>query len=120
MFSCSRFRPIGKSKIMSKRQQEGKPGEEERVVAESKPMMSLVSKIANRSSTALRSGGSNSPGILGTSSYSSDRSGTGKLVARDVKGVNENTASSSQVWNQNEKHSFWQWETTCENVKQTQ
>ena len=32
-------------------------------------------------------------------SYSSDRSGTGKPFA---KGVKENTASSSQVWHQNE------------------
>ena len=86
---------------------------------DSKPMMSLVSKIAHRSPT-LGSGASNSQEILGISIYSSDLSGRGKPVARDVKGVNENTASSSQVWNQNEKHSSRQWETSCEIVKQTQ
>ena len=43
---------------MSKRQQEGKLGEEELVVAKSKPMMSLVSKIASRSPTALGSSAS--------------------------------------------------------------
>ena len=58
------FKLSNKSKIMSKRQQEGKPGEEERVVAKSKPMMSLVSKNANRS-TMLDSGVSNSLEILG-------------------------------------------------------
>ena len=59
VFSCSDFKSINKSKIMSKRQQEGKPGEE-RVVAKSKPMMSLVPKNANRS-PMLDSGVSNSP-----------------------------------------------------------
>ena len=63
MFSCSHFSPINFTKTMSKRQmQEEKPGEEERVVAKSKPMMSSVSKIANRSPTALGSGASGSPG----------------------------------------------------------
>ena len=36
---------------------------------------------------------------------SSDRSSTGK-IARGVKDVNENTASSSQVWHQNENTRF--------------
>ena len=36
------------------------------------------------------------------SDYSSDRFGTGKLVAIEVKHVNEKTASSSQVRHQNE------------------
>ena len=35
-------------------------------------------------------------GTLGMQSYSSDRSGTGKPVARGVKDVNENTAPSSR------------------------
>ena len=51
------------------------------MVAKSKPMMSLVSKIANRSPT-LDCGASYSPGTLVPA------------LARDVKGVNENTASS--------------------------
>ena len=46
---------------MSKRQQDGEPGEGQRVVAISKPMMSLLSKIAHRSPT-LDSGATNSPG----------------------------------------------------------
>ena len=101
VFSRSHFKLRNKSKIMSKRQQEGKPGEEERVVAKSKPVMSLVSKNANRS-PMVDSGVSNSPEILGMQWQSSHRSGTGKPVARDVTDVNENTASSSQVWHQNE------------------
>ena len=83
-------------RIMSKRKQEGKPETEERMVAKSKPMMSLVSKIANRSPT-LDLGASNSPGTFGLSSISSDRSGTGKPVAKGVKCVSENVAPSSQV-----------------------
>ena len=75
-----------KSKIMSKRHQEGKPGEGERVVA-----------VSN---TGL--GASNSQGTLGMQSYSSNRSGTEKPVAKGVESVNENTALSSQVWHQNE------------------
>ena len=68
---------------MSKWQQEGKPGEEGRVVPKSKPMMSLVSKIANRSLTL-------------------DLSVIEKPA---TKGLNENTASSCQVWHQNENTS---------------
>ena len=86
---------------MSKRQQERKPGEEERVVAKLKQMMRLVSKIAHRPLT-LDSGASNSPSTLGMQSCSSDRSRTGKLVARGVKDVNENAAPSSQVTHQSE------------------
>ena len=49
MLPCSHVSPINNHKTMSKRQmQEEKPEEEERVVAKSKPMMSLVSKTANR------------------------------------------------------------------------
>ena len=101
VFSCSHIKSINKSKIMSKRSmQERKPGEE-RVVAKSKPMVSLVSKNANRSPMQDSSVCSSS-GSFGMQSQSSDRSGTGKPVARCVKVVNENTAPSSQVWHQNE------------------
>ena len=99
--SCGHFKAMNKSKIMSKRQQEGKPGAEERVVSKSKPMMGLVSKNASRS-PMLGSGVSHSPEILGMQRQSSDSSGTGKPVARVVMDVNENAASSSQVWHQNE------------------
>ena len=48
------FTPTNNPKTSSKRQmKEKKPGEEERVVAKSKPMMILVSKTANQSPTAL-------------------------------------------------------------------
>ena len=79
MFSCSHSGPIKiyNPQTMSKRQiQEEKPGEEERVVAKSKPMMSSVSKTANRSPTALGSSASNSSGTLGAQSSNSDRTGT--------------------------------------------
>ena len=81
---------------MSKRQQEGKPGEAEREVAKSKPMMSLVLKNANRSPT-LGSGASNSPGTLGMQCQSSDRSSTGKPAARGVNDVNENRKREKQT-----------------------
>ena len=68
------------------------------MAATSKPMMSLVSKIANRSPT-VDSRASNRSGTLGTQSSSSDRTGIGKPVA---KGLKENTGSSSQVWHQDE------------------
>ena len=71
------------------------------MVAKIKPMMSLVSKSVNRSPT-LDSGVSNSPGNCGMQSQSADRSGIGKTIARDVKDLNGNTASSSQVWHQSE------------------
>ena len=74
--------------------QEEKPGEEERMVAKSKPMMSLVSKTANQSPTALGSSASNSQETLKAHSSNSDRTGSGRPVA---KGLNANT-SSSQVW----------------------
>ena len=62
------------------------------MLAKSKQTMSLVSKNANRS-PMLDSGVSNSPGILGMHCQSSDRSGIGEPVARDVKDAHENTAS---------------------------
>ena len=61
-------------------------------------MMSLVSKIPNPSPT-LDSGASNSPGTRGKQSSRSDRSGTGKPVAKVVNEItalrqqNENTRS---------------------------
>ena len=67
---------------MSKRLiQEGKPGEEERVVAKSKPMWSLVSSA------------SHSPKTLKAQSSTLDLTSTGRPVAR---GLNENTATSSR------------------------
>ena len=84
VFSCSLFTSVNKSKIMSKRPQEGNPGEEERVVAKSEPMMSLVPKNANRS-PMLDSGEPNSPWNFGLQSQSSDRSGTGKASREKCK-----------------------------------
>ena len=72
MFSCSHFRPVNKSKTMLKWQQEEKSREEERVVAKSKPITSLVSKTANRSFTALGSRASNRLVTLGAQSSNSD------------------------------------------------
>ena len=58
---------------MSKRQtQEEKLGEEERVVAKSKPKMSLVLKTATQSPTALGSSAFDSPVTLKAHSSSSD------------------------------------------------
>ena len=58
-------------------------------------MVSVGSKIENRSPT-LNSGASYTPVNLGMQSQSSDRSGTGKLVARDAKDVNRK--HSSRDW----------------------
>ena len=59
----SNFKTINKSKITAKRQQDGKLGEQERVVAKSKPTISVVSKIATRL-PMLNSSASNGPGTL--------------------------------------------------------
>ena len=74
VFSCSHFKSITKSKIMSKRSHEGKPREEDRVVVESKPIMSSVLKSVNRI-PMLDSGVSNSLVNYGLRSQSSDRFG---------------------------------------------
>ena len=57
--------------------QEEKPGEEERVVAKSKPMTSSVSKTANQSPT-VGSSASDSLETLEAHSSNSDRTGTGE------------------------------------------
>ena len=102
MFSSSHVRPIKNPQTISKRlMQERKPGEEERVVAKSKPTLSLVSTTVNRSPT-LDSAVSCSPENYGMQSRNSDRSSIKKPIAQNVKDVNENAASSSQVWHQNE------------------
>ena len=75
--------------------QEEKPGEEERAVAKSKPMVSLVPKTDNQSPTTVGSSVFNSLGTLKAHNSNSDRTGTVRPVA---KGLNENTAPSSQVW----------------------
>ena len=67
------------------------------MVAKSKPMMSLVSKTANLSPTL--GSDASGPGTLGIPSSSPDRTNMEKPVA---KGLNENTASSSQVWHSDE------------------
>ena len=59
---------------MSKRSHDGKPREEDRVVVESKPIMSSVLKSVNRI-PMLDSGVSNSLGNYGLRSQSSDRFG---------------------------------------------
>ena len=70
---------------------------EERSVAESEPMMNLVSKIVPGSSTAPSSSASSSPGELKATSHCVGLlASTGRLVAEDS---NENDAASkSQVW----------------------
>ena len=65
------------------------------MVANSKPMRSLVSKTADRSPIALGSSASHRAGTLKAQSSNPDLTRTGRPVAR---GLNENTASSSQVW----------------------
>ena len=71
-----------------------RPGEDEQVVAKSKPMQNLVSKTVDRSPTALSSSASYCPGTLTAKSSNLDLTSMGKLVIRDS---DENTVSSSQV-----------------------
>ena len=87
-------------------------------MAKSKPTMSLVSKSVNRCPT-LDSGVSYSSGNYGVQSQYSDCSDTGKPIAQNVKHVNENTATSSQVWHQNEKHAYRHRETDSAHFKPT-
>ena len=92
----SHFSPIDNPQTMSKKQtEEEKPGEEESVVATSKPMWNLVSKTAGQSPVALGSSASCSPWTLKAQISNPDLTGTGRPMARSL---DENTASSSQVW----------------------
>ena len=86
------------------------------MVAQSKPMMFLVSKIENHSSTALGSSASHSPGTLKAHSSNSDRTCTERPVAR---GLNENTASSSQVWHSDADTITSRWRPVAETTKKT-
>ena len=75
---------------MSKRlTQQERPGEDERVVAKSKPMWNMVSKTVDRSPTALGSSASYSLETLKAKSSDLDLTSTWKPVSRE--------ASSSQV-----------------------
>ena len=77
-----------------RRRKKESPREKDRVVAKSKPMMSLISKSEKRSSM-LDSSVSYSPVNFGMQSQSSNRFGIRKPIARSVEDANENTASSS-------------------------
>ena len=92
--SSSHFSSTSPQTMSKRLMQEEKPREDERVVAESKPMRNLVSKTVVWSPTALSSSASYSPGRLSAKSSNLDLTGTRKLVAIDS---NENKASSSQV-----------------------
>ena len=74
--------------------QEEKPGEQERVVAKSKPTREFSFKDC-RSPLALGSRASYSQGTLKAQSSNKDLTSTVEPAARDLI---ENTASSSQVW----------------------
>ena len=87
---------------MSKRPMQEKKAGEERVMAKSKPTMSLVLRSVNRYPT-----------------LDSVYHGTRKPIAQNVKHVNENTATSSQVWHQNEKHAYRHRETDSAHFKST-
>ena len=92
--SCSQFGSTYNAQTMSKRLiQQERSGNDERVVAKSKPIWSLVSKTVDRSPIALGSSASHSPETLKAHSSNSDRTGTGRHVARGLK---ESPASSSQ------------------------
>ena len=82
---------------MSKRLiQDEKLGEEECVVAKSKTNVCFfVSKTVDQSPIALGSSASHSPGTLTAQSSNMKLTSSGRPVAR---GLNENTASSCQVW----------------------
>ena len=101
MFSCGHFRPPENPKTMSKRTTQAKEPGEILVVAKSKPTLSLVSRSVHRS-PMLDSGVSYGPRNDGMQCQNSDRSRIEKSTAPQVKDVNENTTSSSQVWHQNE------------------
>ena len=115
MFSCSQFSTINNFKTMSKKlMQEQKLGEEERVVEQSKPMMSLASMSADQSPTALGSSASTSLGTVGAYSSSSDRTGVEKSVA---KGLNKITAGlKCGIWMQSRSPA---WEPVAETTNKT-
>ena len=105
---------------MWRRQQEGKPREEERVAAKSKPMDEFgIEDRKSVSNTWIRVHPT-ARRFLEGHSKSSDRPSTGKPVATGARDVNENAASSSQVWHQNENTRSSIGTPVCENVTQTQ
>ena len=107
-FSSVRFSSTSSPKTMSERLvQEGKPGDEERVVAKPKPLWNCVSKTVDRSPMALGSSASHSLGTHEAHSSKLDLTSAEKPVAR---GLSENTASSSQVWHSDAEHQYWE---TC-------
>ena len=84
MSFCSHFNPSQDPQAMSKRLiQEGKPGDKQHVVAKSKHMRDLVSKIVDRSPTAMGSSASYSLGTLKAQSSNLYLTSTGNLAARD-------------------------------------
>ena len=96
--SSSHFISISDPQTISKRQQEEKPGEDERVVAKSKKGVNLVSKTINQSPTVLSSSTAQKSVKLKAQSSNLDLTSAGKRVAR---GLNEIIASSSQDVNPN-------------------
>ena len=96
-FASSHFSSTSSSRTVSKRRmQQERPGEDERMVAKSKPMWNLVSKTVDRSPNSAGFECIVQPRDTGSKKTQIWISGsTGKLAARDS---NENTASSSQAW----------------------
>ena len=98
MFSCSDFGPTNDPKTMSKRlMHEEQPGEEGRAVAKSKTNDEISVEDCR---TVSKSTGFECTSQPGRSKHTVriqtvPRTGTGRPVARSL---NENTASSSQVW----------------------
>ena len=85
--------------------QEGKQGgEEERVVAKSRPARNPVSTTLNRSATVSSSSSSERPGDLAANCSTLDSSSSGKCVAMDA---NKNNASGSQVWHADTDPNHW-------------
>ena len=98
LFNIIIFSSARHPKMMSKRMQLG-TGEEERIVAKSKPTLNLVSHTAASSPTAPSSSASSRPGILRAPSQQGSNliaQSAGKPAAG---GSNQNdAASSSQMW----------------------
>ena len=99
MFSCSHFSQMNDPQAMSKRLiQEAKTGEDERVVAKSKPARNLVSVTIKRSPTVPSSSSSQSLGNLAANCSTLGSFSTGKLAAMDSNKIHASESPEPSHW----------------------
>ena len=105
------------SKIMSKRQQEGKRGEEVRVVAKSKPMMGIEERksVSDTGFWCIKQPGDPRNAMSEFRSFWHWETGRERCERCEWEHSIEFSSVASEC-----KHSFRHWETSCEHVRPTE